>query len=121
MSSARVVELMKSGDEAMCAAGADALWEHSADGKDDEVMAASGVDALLAAMTAHTSSAAVCEQSTGALWSLIYDSAERRSAVECAGFVPLLAAAFRNHDGDARYEAHLVLETLGYTDDGKKK
>ena len=38
-----------------------------------------------------------------------------------AGAVPLLAAVWKDHTGNARYDAHCALDELGYNDDGPKK
>ena len=118
MTSALVVELMKDGNEAVCSAGAEALWRHSYEGRAEGVMEAGGVHALLAAMAAHILSEDVCRNVSYAFYILMAESSERRAAIDRAGAAPLLAAACRNRRG---YDwAHRALERLGYTDDGDK-
>ena len=118
MSSLRVVELMKGADAVVCAAGAEALRDHSCDGKDDEIVKAGGIGALVAALKAHLGAQEVCEWVAGALGYLANGSEERSNAIVKAGAVPLLAAAHKNHGGTYPKWA---LEVLGYTQDGIKK
>ncbi len=79
------------------------------------------VKGLIAAIKAHATSKKVCENVSEAILHLMRGSSERRAAVESAGFVPLLAAAFRTHKDKAKTWTHAALEHLGYEDNGKKK
>jgi hypothetical protein len=119
MSSLRVVELMKGADAAVCAAGANALYYHSAiNGKPDEVVKAGGIGALVAALNAHLGAKEVCRGVARALGCLADGSEERGNAIVKAGAVPLLAAAHKNHKD---WHQEMALGVLGYTQDGKKK
>ena len=117
MTSLRVVALMKDADAIVCAAGANALGYHTADGKAAEVVKAGGVEALVAALSAHLGDAKVCAQVARALYYL----ADKGKAAEVMASVPLLVQVHRNHSGDAKRLAGRALDALGYTNDGKKK
>ena len=118
MTSLRVVALMKDADAIVCAAGAYALWHHTAiDGKAAEVVKAGGVEALVAALSAHLGDAEVCTRVAAALCELALNG----KAAEVMASVPLLVQVHRNHSGNAKRLAGIALDALGYTNDGKKK
>ncbi len=76
-------------------------------------MAAGAVPAIVAALQAHDSAAAVAETACGFLCSIASFPAGKEVCV-AAGAVHLLAAAFRIHAGEARQSAYEALKLLGY-------
>ena len=80
-------------------------------------MAAGAVPAIVAALKAHSSDAAVAEKASGALFKIAHIPAGKEASV-AAGAVPLLAATFSAHAGIARQRAHYALNMLGYNDNG---
>jgi hypothetical protein len=69
------------------------------------------------ALRAHPSVAAVAEHVCGALWNISGLPAGKVASVS-AGAVPVLAAAFKTHEGKVREFAHGALSNLGFSDSG---
>ena len=80
-----------------------------------------GLPLLLEVLSLHKTHAGVCEAVSIALYNISAGSATRKASIVSAGAVPLLAAVWKDHSGDARTEAHDTLDRLGFNDDGSKK
>jgi len=86
---------------------------------EDACVSAGAVPAIVAALRTHASVPAVALSASQALRNIGWTHPSHRAAIAAAGAVPLLAAAFSAHTGDARKKAHEALGKLGYSDTGQ--
>ncbi len=86
----------------------------------DELMQAGIIAACVFALTKHDADAEVCEWVCDMVYHVAQGAqgAGRCEAVVASGAVPLVAAVFATHGGEAKKYASYALEALGYQSNG---
>ena len=84
-------------------------------------LSSGAVPAIVACLKAFGSDAQVTRYGCWALLNIGWSTPSHQAVIISAGAIPLLAAAFYRHTGEAKQKAHEALEWLGYTDEGTKR